>query len=159
MTRVRRNAGGPSGFAGQSKQRNGAVAIEFAVICPILFLIFLGMVEVSRGIMVAGAMNNAARIGARAGTVTAGTYTSITTSVSSSLANVGLPQSATIVVMVNNVEVTNDISYQTLAVPGATVSVQVSLPYGNVSWLPSGATVFVPSSQPIAGACVMTKEG
>lgn len=142
-----------------SASRTAAAAIEFAVICPVLFLLFLGMVEVSRGIMVAGVMSNASRIGARAGSVTAGSYSSIVSSVATCLSNAGLPQNATVVVTVNEVAVNNDLAFQTQAVPGAAVSVQVSLPYGSVSWLPSGATVFVPSSQPIAGACVMTKEG
>jgi len=139
--------------------RPGIAAVEFAIVCPIFFLIFLGMVDIGRGMMVVGAVSNAARIGARAAGVTGGSYSSTTAAVATSLSNAGLPDTTLPTVTVNGVAVTDDASFQAAAVPGATIAVQVSLTYGSVSWLPGGASLFVGSSQPLSATCSMTKEG
>jgi Flp pilus assembly protein TadG len=139
--------------------RSGAAAVEFAVIAPILFMIFLGMIEIGRAMMVAGAVANAARVGARAGTLVNGSYTGISTAVSNCLSNNGLPTTPALTVTINGVTVSDDTSYQAAAVPGANVSVTVSIAYGSASWFPQGFTLFMRSNQPIAGSSTMAKEG
>jgi Flp pilus assembly protein TadG len=139
-------------------RRRAAAAVEFAIACPLLFLIFLGMVEVGRAMMVAGAVANAARVGARSAAVSGGTYDSATAAVSAVLADAGLPD-ATPTVTVNGVAVTTDTDFQAAALPGATVSVKVALPYSKVSWLPGGGALFLSGSQTISATTVMTREG
>lgn len=49
----------------RSEIRRGAVVVEFAIISILLSVLILGMVEISRGIMVKESLSNAARDGAR----------------------------------------------------------------------------------------------
>jgi len=146
-------------YRSRASDRPGIAATEFAIVCPIFFLIFLGMVDIGRGMMVVGAVSNAARIGARAAGVTGGNYSSATDAVATALSDARLPSTTPPTITVNGVAVTDDASFQAAAVPGATVAVQVSLTYGSVSWLPGGASLFVGSSQPLSATCSMTKEG
>src|SRR4051812_7496539 len=46
--------------------RRAAAAVEFALIAPLLCSLLLGMFEISRAIIVADALSNAAQMGARA---------------------------------------------------------------------------------------------
>jgi Flp pilus assembly protein TadG len=142
-----------------NEDRAGAVAVEFAIVASLLFFIFLGMIEVGRAMMVLSAVSNAARNGARAGAVTLGDYTAITTAVNSSLTQATISGSTTTVVMVNSTTVTDDASFRAAALPGAAISVQVSVPYGSVSWLPAGTGIFISSTQPLTETAVMCKEG
>src|SRR5688572_19458855 len=57
--------------------RRGAAALEFAVVAPLLFLFFFGIVEFGRAMMVLSVVTNSARSGVRAGAVTAGDYETI----------------------------------------------------------------------------------
>jgi len=141
-----------------ARRRRGAAALEFAIACPLLFLIFLGMVEVGRAMMVAGAVANAARVGARSAAVSGGSYSSASDAVSAALSDAGLPKAAP-TVTVNGVAVSDDASFQAAAVPGATISVKVALPYASVSWLPGGGALFLSGNQSVTAATTMTKEG
>ena len=138
--------------------RRAAAAVEFAIVCPLLFLIFLGMVEVGRAMMVAGAVANAARVGARSAAVSGGSYSAATDAVSTVLSDAGLPYVAP-TVTVNGAAVSDDASFQDAAAPGATVSVKVALPYSSVSWLPGGGALFLSGNQSITAVTAMTKEG
>jgi Flp pilus assembly protein TadG len=141
------------------RTRPGAAAMEFAIVASLLFLIFLGMVEVGRAMMVAGALSNAARVGARAGAITDGDYSNITAAVTTALNQANLPSAnCTVTVTVNGTTVTDDTTFQTAASPGTDVSVQVSVPAGNVSWFPAGTTFFLGSSQTFSGTVVMRRE-
>src|SRR5579884_447377 len=138
--------------------RPGVAALEFAIVCPILFLIFLGMVEIGRAVMVSGSVTSAARGAARAGAVTGGSYSALTAAATASLTSAGLPSgAATVTVTVNGVTVSDDASFQAAALPGATVAVTVSVPYGRVSWLPGGVTLFLSGNRTISGGCALTK--
>ena len=131
-------------------RRAGAAALEFAIACPLLFLIFLGMVEIGRAMMVAGSVANAARVGARSAAVSGGGYSSAVAAVAAVLSDAGLPSSTAPTVTVNGVAVTDDDSFDAAAVPGATVTIQVALPYASVSWLPGGGALFMSGSQSIS---------
>ena len=143
----------------RARRRRGAAALEFAIACPLLFLIFLGMVEIGRAMMAAGALAAAARSGARAASVTGGSYSSATGAAATVLSDADLPNSGATTVTVNGVVVTDDESFREAAVPGATVGVKVALPYSSVSWLPGGGVLFLSANQSIAAVCEMTKEG
>src|SRR6266852_2724713 len=49
------------------KKRRGAALVEFALVSPILAMVLMGMIEVSRGIMVKVMLSDAARKGCRTG--------------------------------------------------------------------------------------------
>lgn len=153
--RTQRPAVGPL----RAQRRRAAAALEFAIACPLLFVIFLGMIEIGRAMMVAGSVANAARVGARSAAVSDGNYSAAAAAASQVLSDAGLPTSATLSVTVNGVAVTDDASFQAAAVPGSTVTVKVALLYSNVSWLPGGGALFLSSGQSITGATTMTKEG
>jgi Flp pilus assembly protein TadG len=144
-----------------SRRRRAAAALEFAIVCPLLFLIFLGMIEIGRAMMVAGSVANAARVGARSAAVTGGGYDSAVAAASRVLSDAGLPSSGALVVTVtvNDVVVKDEASFTEAAVPGATITVKVALPYASVSWLPGGGALFLSSNQLITAANTMAKEG
>src|SRR5260370_20440128 len=48
-------------------QRTGGAIVEFAIVCPILALVLLGMIELCRGTMVKVILSDAARKGCRTG--------------------------------------------------------------------------------------------
>ena len=74
------------------------------------------------------------------------------------LSDADLPN-ATPTVTINGVAVDDDASFQAAAVPGATISVNVALPYSSVSWLPGGGALFLSANQSITAAAAMTREG
>ena len=140
-------------------RRPAVAAVEFAIACPIFFLLFLAMVEFGRAMMTAGVVANAARVGARAGAVTGGDYNDVINAANRALSDAGMPTTGAVTVMVNGATVVDTESFAAQAVPGATVSVKVSLSYASVSWLPGGAALFLPANQNIGATCSMTKEG
>ncbi len=50
---------------GAQKHRQGVAAVEFALLCPILLLLFLGIVDVGQFVNVGQSVSNASREGAR----------------------------------------------------------------------------------------------
>jgi Flp pilus assembly protein TadG len=142
-----------------SRNRPGAAAVEFCIVATLLLTLFLGMIEVGRAMMVLGAVANAARAGARAGAVPSGDYSAVTAGVQSTLDRSGITATAQVVVTVNGVEVTDDAAFKVSAVPGAPISVRVSVAYAGVSWLPAGTGLFLSSQQALAETAVMCKEG
>jgi Flp pilus assembly protein TadG len=133
--------------------------MEFAIVCCLLFTCLLGVIELSRAMMVLNALANAARNGARAGAVTTGNYTAIVNTVNTSLSNATISASPTITVTVSGTPVSDDTTFTSTAVAGTTISVQVSVPYSAVSWLPAKVTVFLASGQVLSEAALMVKEG
>jgi hypothetical protein len=51
----------------KGNKRSGAAIAEFAVVCPILAIVLLGMIELCRGTMVKVTLSDAARKGCRTG--------------------------------------------------------------------------------------------
>jgi Flp pilus assembly protein TadG len=139
--------------------RRGAAALEFAIVCSLLFVVFLGMIEIGRAMMALGAVANAARAGARAGALPGGNYSAATAAVSASISASSLAANPTTTVTVNGTTVGDDPSYAAAVAPGVPVSVQVSASYSDVSWLPSGFTLFLSGSQQLTETVVMRKEG
>jgi Flp pilus assembly protein TadG len=131
--------------------------VEFVIAATLLFVLFLGMIEVGRAMMALAALSNAARNGARAGAITMGDCTGITTAVNNSLSQSTI-SGASVTVTVDGVQVTDDASFSAAVQAGSAVAVQVSVPYQNVSWLPSGVSFFLAGSQPLTEAAVMRRE-
>src|SRR5438094_968618 len=127
--------------------RRGAAALEFCLVAGLLFLIFLGMIEVGRAMMALGGVANAARMGARAGAITSGSHSDVVAAVATCLGQAGLDSGYQVEVTVNGVVVTDDSSFGANASPGVPISVQVRVPYSSVTWLPAGTRIFLSPQQ------------
>lgn len=122
-------------LAGQAPQRRGAAAVEMAFVLPVFFTVILGMIELGRGIMVAQLMANAAREAARSAIIDGSTNTTVTTAAKSFMQTAAG-------VSANDLSVTIDVSSASAggqvanAKPQDLITVNLSLPYSKVSWLP-----------------------
>jgi Flp pilus assembly protein TadG len=112
------------GFRGR---RSAAAAVEFAVVSPLLFLVLLGIIECGRMIMVQQSLTTAAREGARIAIVDGTSVSAAVKVVNSFLAASGVSGSEVTVTPGDPSQVTH----------GEAVTVSVSIPFRNVSWLPS----------------------
>lgn len=129
----------------QHPDRRGAAAVEFAIVAPLFFMLVFGCIEFGRALMVQQILTNASRVGAREA-ITLNASESEVISTASSYAN------STSVSGVNVSVSPNPSSAQA----GDMVSVTVSVPFSNVSWIPApwfmgGATLDATST--------MRKEG
>jgi Flp pilus assembly protein TadG len=106
-------------------KRQGASAVEFAFIAPIMVVLVLGMIEFGRVMMVEQLITNGARAGARFASLPGSvTGTQVTTEVNTALTGSGVSG--------HSVAVTPD---PVPDVAGTEVRVTVSVPFNNVSWL------------------------
>jgi hypothetical protein len=109
------------------RNRRAAAAVEFALVAPVFFLLVFGMIEYGRMVMVQQVITNASREGARIAVLDGSTTTEVTTRVNEYLTS-GSISGATVTVSPNppsNAEF------------GDPVTVSVSIPFSQVSWLPS----------------------
>ncbi|WP_145282742.1 TadE family protein [Pirellulimonas nuda] len=111
----------------RTDRRRGAAVTEFAIVAPVFFLVILGMIEFGRMAMVQQVITNAAREGARIAVLDGATKNKVTQRVADYLVSAGV-NSAT-------VGVTPDPPDS--AKYGESVSVSVSIPFAEVSWLPT----------------------
>lgn len=127
------------------RRRLGATITEFAIIAPIFFLFVLSSFEFGRAIMVQQILTNAAREGARQAIVENADSTDVVNSVTSYLSGTTVP----------GVTVTIDpTSLQTVGF-GDEVTVTVTVPYDQVSWLPVSSFV---SGKILTGESMMRGE-
>lgn len=101
--------------------------MEFAVVSPVFFLLIFGMIEYGRLVMVQQVLTNASREGARVGVLDGSTQADVTTAVNNYLTSARI-SSATVTVTPNP---------PSSAGYGAPVTVAISVPFNQVSWLPS----------------------
>lgn len=111
----------------QPAERAGVAVVEFAVIAPLFFLLILGMIEFGRMVMVQQVITNASREGARTAIVQGATNTDVVGVVQNYLAAGGV-RGATVSVSPDPID---------LAGYGDPVTVTVSVPFRQVSWLPT----------------------
>lgn len=131
------------------RNRRGAAAVEFAIVAPVFFLLVFGMVEYGRMIMVQQVLTNAAREGARVGVLDGSALSDVTTAVNNYLTAAKIPTGLS-----NEITCTpNPPSSQTTGNP---VTVTVSIPFKNVSWLPSPLYL---GSTTLSATAVMRREG
>jgi Flp pilus assembly protein TadG len=109
------------------RNRRAAAAVEFAIVAPIFLLMVFGMIEYGRMVMVYQILTNASREGARSAVLDGATTDSVTTSVTAYLTQAMLT-GATVTVAPNP---PSNAEY------GDPVTVTVSVPFNQVSWLPS----------------------
>jgi Flp pilus assembly protein TadG len=126
-------------------RRRGAAIVEFAVVVPVLVLLVFGMLEFSRVMMVEQVLTNAAREGARKAVLPGATTSDVTTVVNNYLTNSGITgaNSPTVSPAPDS------------ANAGDPITVTVSVPFNNVSWLP--VPMFL-GGQTLSATVVMCKE-
>jgi Flp pilus assembly protein TadG len=127
------------------RKRRAAAAVEFAVVAPVFFLMVLGMIEYGRMVMVQQVITNASREGARKAVLDGTTISEVQTSVNSYL-QAGSITGAT-------VSVSPDPAVK--AAYNEPMTVTVSVPFSQVSWLPS--PMFL-GGQTLSAATVMRRE-
>ena len=126
-------------------QRRGASVVEFALVAPVFFLVVLGMIEFGRMAMVQQVITNSAREGARIGVLDGATVAKVKTKVDDYLASASI-SGASVAVSPNPPE---------SAGYGESVTVTVSVPFNQVSWLP--APFFI-GGQTLTAESVMRRE-
>jgi Flp pilus assembly protein TadG len=131
------------------KNRRGAAVVEFAIVAPVFFLLVFGMIEYGRMVMVQQVLTNAAREGARYAVIqTTNDTTAVTTKVKDYLTSGKLKASASTVT----------VTWPASGSSGSSqpVTVKVSIPFGQVSWLPS--PMFLSSTTKLEASSVMRRE-
>lgn len=118
------------------RRRWGIAAVEMAFALPFLAMLVWGIIEFGRAMLALESIANASRNGARKAVQAAGDYDAARAAVLDSLQTAGISGTPVITIKVNGTTVTSSSAYKTAAVPGARVSVEVAVPYRNVSWLP-----------------------
>lgn len=101
--------------------------VEFAVVSPVFFLLVFGMIEYGRLVMVQQLLTNAAREGARVGVLDSSTAGDVTAAVNTYLNSANI----------TNATITCNPSTPSSATYGQPVTVTVTIPFSQVSWLPS----------------------
>jgi Flp pilus assembly protein TadG len=109
------------------QRRVGAAVAEFAVVVPVFFVLIFGMIEYGRMVMVVQILTNAAREGARVAVSDTSTTAGVKAASNQYLTAANI----------SNTTITVTPDPPTSAAAGTTVSVQVSVPFNKVSWLPS----------------------
>jgi Flp pilus assembly protein TadG len=113
-------------------KRRGASAVEFALVAPVAFVVILGMIEFGRGLMVQHLLNNASRAGCRTAALEGQTTANVNTVVTNALSSQGIQvQTQQITVAVNGT-----VADASTANPGDEITVTVSLPVSQITWLP-----------------------
>jgi Flp pilus assembly protein TadG len=129
------------------RKRFGAAAVEFALVAPLFFLLVFGMIEFGRMVMIQQVITNASREGARKAVLDGASASNVKSSVVTYMSNGG------VTIATSNVTISP--TDPTTAVAGDPVTVTVSLPFSQVSWLPS--PMFLGSRQ-MTASTVMRRE-
>ncbi len=106
--------------------RMGAAVVEFAIVAPVLILFLLGIIECGRMMMVQQALTTAVREGARTAIVEGTSASTAIQAVESFLAGTGIKGTKVTVSPASTGSVAH----------GQPVTVSVSVPFNEVSWLP-----------------------
>lgn len=112
--------------------RRGAQVVEFAIVAPLLFFLLMGMIEVSRMLMVQQMLTNAAREGARWAVVEGMEVSDVRDVVEEYLVGGGLMDADDDMSMIS-VSVNPAPS---VAEAGEPITVTVQAPYEELSWMP-----------------------
>ena len=119
--------------------------VEFAIVAPLFFLFIFAILETGRLVMVQQLLTNAARAGARRGILEQTTVAEVETFVSDYLDDTAVP-GATVTV--------DPGSFANIGF-GTPVTVTVSIPFNEVSWLPPPRFY---QDVILSGQCVMRAE-
>ena len=108
-------------------RRRGAAMIEFALCLPILLILFFGIIEIGRALMVHQILTNGAREGARLAIIPGSTDAQVTAAINTYMANAGINgHSQTVSPAIAG------------ANSGDAITILVTVPYNQVSWGAAG---------------------
>src|SRR5258707_9130468 len=97
LYRLGSNQNGAPKYSNQAnkalRRRSGTAAVEFAVILPFIMVLFLGIIEFGRVLMVQQILTNAAREGCRNAVLPGGTISASRDVVTNYLSNANIPLS------------------------------------------------------------------
>jgi Flp pilus assembly protein TadG len=127
------------------RDRRGAAVVEFAVVAPLFITLVFGMIEYGRMVMVQQLIVNAAREGARKGVLDGSTTAQVQSTVTGYLTSAS----------VSGATVTVNPNPPSSAGYGAPVTVTVSIPFSQVSWIP---TPMFLSGKTLTASSVMRRE-
>lgn len=108
-----------------SEGRRGSSAVEMALVAPMLIGLIMGQLESSRLGMVAQLLTTAAREGCRVAVIQGNTQAKVQARVEAVLAGSGIHVGT----------VTPTAGWQ-MAATGSPITISLSVPYSQVSWLP-----------------------
>lgn len=124
--------------------RRGIATVELALIAPFVILLILGGIELGRGVMVKHVLEEAARAGCRVVTLHSGTRQEALDIISVAMQNANI----------SGYTVTFSPDPPTGLTQESPVTITVSVPYSQVSWLPGS---FIAGST-LTGDCIMPAE-
>lgn len=116
-------------------RRRGVAAVEMAVVLPVFVTVTLGMIELGRAIMVSQLLTNAAREAARSAIIDGSTNTSVSNSATSFMATAAKISQSDVTVTITT-STTGGGNSVANAKPQDLVTVNLSVPYSKVSWIP-----------------------
>jgi Flp pilus assembly protein TadG len=131
----------------RAKKRRGAAVVEFAVVAPVFFLLVFGMIEFGRMVMVQQVITNASREGARRAVLDGATSQEVTAAVNDYLQTAGINGDSLVITVTPNPP--------SNAGFGEPVTVDVTVPFSEVSWIPS--PMFI-GDTPMTATTVMRRE-
>jgi len=103
--------------------------VEFAIVAPLFFLLVFGMIEYGRMVMVQQVITNASREGARRAVLDGATTSEVETKVNDYLESAGITPSAEYITL--SPDPPTNAGYR------EPVSVSVTVPFSEVSWIPA----------------------
>jgi len=127
------------------RDRRGTAVVEFALVAPLFFLLVFGMIEYGRMVMVQQILTNASREGARRAVLDGVSTSDVVTAVDNYLVDSSIAGAD--VTVITNAPVSPDYA--------ESMTVTVSIPFSQVSWLPS--PMFL-GSQTLTAATSMRRE-
>ena len=133
---------------GRRRRRSGASAVEFALVAPLFVALTMGQLESSRLGMVAQLLTTAAREGCRVAVIPGNTQSDVQARIDAVLSGLGIS--------VGTVTPTCPSPYTWSTAPqGTPITVSLSVPYSQVSWL---GTPFFLSNAVVSSAATMSSE-
>jgi Flp pilus assembly protein TadG len=130
------------------RRRSGASAVEFALVAPVFVALMMGQLESSRLGMVAQLLTTAAREGCRVAVIPGNTQTDVQARVNAVLSGSGIS--------VGTVTPTCPTPYTwTTAPQGTPITISLSVPYSQVSWI--GSPFFLTKAV-VSAAATMSSE-
>jgi len=147
------------------KKRLGAAAVEFAVVAPIFFLMIFGMIEFGRMIMVQQLLTNASREGARLAVLDGSTMADVRTSVKNYLESVTVSGVTDDDIDIEAVRIDAASGAETICADlasagyGGRVTVSITIPFDQVSWLSSPMIMdMIDENMELSASTVMRRE-
>jgi hypothetical protein len=133
------------------RNRQGAAAVEFAIVAPVFFLMIFGMIEFGRALMVEQILTNAAREGAREAVIDGAVKADVISHVQSYLQSSGI--SGATISMLNKNGANVDPAAMSYGEP---LTVKVQITFNKVSWLP--APWFIGGTSKLGASSIMRRE-